>query len=83
MRKVEYIITIKGTTNESVKIFPNAVIDLLNPKQDKITHRRFYNEEGNVKVDIDLTDHGHSKAHPIVPHAHDWGMAKDKGNSGH
>ncbi|WP_029688661.1 hypothetical protein [Thermoanaerobacter sp. A7A] len=71
MRKVVYIITIKGTTNKSVKAFPNAVIDLLNPKQDKITQRRFYDEEGNVKVNIDLMDHGHSKVHSIVPHAHD------------
>ncbi|KYO67331.1 hypothetical protein ATZ99_06170 [Thermovenabulum gondwanense] len=66
------IITIKGTTNKSVKAFPNAVVDLLNPKLDKITQRRFYDEKGNAKVDIDLTDHGHPKTHPIVPHAHDW-----------
>ena len=24
------------------------------------------------KLDIDMTDHGNSKEHPIVPHYHNW-----------
>lgn len=65
-------ITIKGTANKSTKAFQNAIVDLLNPKLGKITQRRFYDEKGNAKADVDLTYHGHPRAHPIVPHAHDW-----------
>jgi len=65
------IITIVGN-KLPVKAFSNAVIDALHPKLKKVISRRFYDAKGNAKVDIDLTDHGHPKAHPIVPHAHDW-----------
>jgi len=65
------IITIVGN-RLSVKAFSNAMIDALHPKLKKVISRRFYDAKGNAKVDIDLTDHGYPKAHPIVPHAHDW-----------
>ncbi|SFP97379.1 hypothetical protein [Caldicoprobacter faecalis] len=65
------IITIKGTANKSTKAFPNAVIDLINPKLNKIIQRRFYDEKGNAKIDIDLTDHNKPWAHD-VPHVHEW-----------
>jgi hypothetical protein len=65
------IITIKGTANKSTKAFPNAVIDLINPKLNKIIQRRFYDEKGNAEIDIDLTDHNKPWAHD-VPHVHEW-----------
>jgi len=65
------IITIGGN-KLPVKAFSNAMIDALHPKLKKVISRRFYDAKGNAKVDIDLTDHGYPKAHPIVPHAHDW-----------
>ncbi len=65
------IITIKGNKLPP-KAFENAIIDALHPTLNKVVQRRLYDEKGNAKVDIDLTDHGHPKAHPFVPHAHDW-----------
>ncbi|GAW28847.1 hypothetical protein ULO1_14170 [Carboxydocella sp. ULO1] len=69
--EVSGIITIKGNKLPK-KAFENAIIDALHPTLNKVVQRRLYDEKGNAKVDIDLTDHGHPKAHPIVPHAHDW-----------
>jgi len=65
------IITVRNN-KLPIKAFENAIIDALHPTLNKIVQRRFYDERGNAKVDIDLTDHGHQKIHPIVPHAHDW-----------
>lgn len=65
------IITIKGNKLPK-KAFENAIIDALHPELNKVVRRRFYDNRGNAKLDIDFTDHGHPKAHPIVPHAHDW-----------
>lgn len=39
---------------------------------DDITQYRMYDSEGNASTDIDLTDHGNPKRHPIVPHAHQY-----------
>ncbi len=50
---------------------PNMAVYLLD-KDNKVKQIRFYDDDKNVKLDIDMTDHGHPKAHPIVPHAHDW-----------
>ena len=36
----------------------------------KITSERYYDENGNAYLDIDYTDHGNPKTHPIVPHQH-------------
>jgi hypothetical protein len=41
----------------------------------KIEQRRFYDENGNAKLDIDLTDHNRPWSHEI-PHAHDWVKGK-------
>jgi len=64
------IITVEGSKLPT-KTFPYATVDLKHPKRGMI-RRRLYDDKGDVKTDIDLTDHGHPKAHPIVPHAHDW-----------
>ena len=31
---------------------------------------RHYDSNGNAYLDIDYSDHGNSKNHPIVPHEH-------------
>lgn len=64
------IITVEGN-KLPIKAFSQAALNLKHPKHG-IVRRRLYDNEGNVKVDIDLTDHGSPKSHPIVPHAHDW-----------
>lgn len=38
----------------------------------KVLQRRYYDKDGNADLDIDYTDHGNPKAHPKVPHRHDW-----------
>ena len=48
----------------------NSVFD--NYKDGKLESRRYYGSTGKVRLDIDLTNHGNAKEHPIVPHAHDW-----------
>jgi hypothetical protein len=65
------IITVEGNKLPT-NTFPYATIDLKHPKHKIIVRRRFYDGEGSAKIDIDLTDHGLPKSHPIVPHAHDW-----------
>lgn len=37
---------------------------------DKVLTERYYNEKGEPYLDIDYTDHGNPKTHPIVPHEH-------------
>lgn len=50
---------------------PNSVTQ----KQDKegnVIAERYYDENGYVYLDIDYTDHGNPKNHPVVPHQHRW-----------
>lgn len=35
-----------------------------------LRNERYFDENGNPYLDIDYTDHGNSKMHPIVPHEH-------------
>lgn len=56
---------------------PNSVYDL---KQDNaVVRRRFYGKTGKPRLDIDLTDHGNPKQHPVVPHRHGWRELTDGG----
>ena len=68
------IITVEGSKLPT-KTFPYATVDLKHPKRGMI-RRRLYDDKGDVKTDIDLTDHGSPKSHPIVPHVHDWVKGK-------
>ncbi|WP_093626716.1 minor capsid protein [Limosilactobacillus gorillae] len=36
----------------------------------KVIRYRLFDKNGNVKTDIDTTNHGNAKQHPIVPHSH-------------
>ncbi|MCL2463024.1 MAG: minor capsid protein, partial [Defluviitaleaceae bacterium] len=54
----------------------SSVVD--NYKNGKLDQRRFYNATGNPWLDIDMTDHGNQKMHPIVPHAHDLTVLNGK-----
>lgn len=49
---------------------PNSVFD--NYKDGVLQRRRYYGNDGRPRLDIDMTDHGNSKEHPIVPHYHNW-----------
>ena len=56
---------------------PNSVFD--NYKDDVLQRRRYYGNDGRPRLDIDMTDHGNSKEHPVVPHYHNWYL-DEKGN---
>ena len=56
---------------------PNSVFD--NYKDGVLQRRRYYGNDGRPRLDIDMTDHGNSKEHPIVPHYHNW-YFDEKGN---
>ena len=47
---------------------PNSVIQ--NFSGDVLTTERYFTSDGSPYVDIDYTDHGNPKMHPIVPHEH-------------
>ena len=42
----------------------------------------YYDEDGNAYLDIDYTDHGNPKTHPIVPHQHHIVMKDGKPDRG-
>ena len=62
----------KGTPN-SVSIVKSG---------NKVLKERYYDSNGDVYLDIDYTNHGNSKTHPIVPHQHKW-TKDDNGNLKH
>ena len=38
--------------------------------QGKLHSERYFDSAGNPYLDIDYTDHGNPKIHPVVPHEH-------------
>ena len=34
--------------------------------------RRFFDDNGEPSLDVDMSDHNKPKSHPHVPHSHDW-----------
>lgn len=41
-------------------------------KNGKLIQERYYDENGDVYLDIDYTDHHLPEKHPVVPHRHRW-----------
>lgn len=73
VRKVDKINKIDTTDNKNklgIKSEPNSVTK--NYKHGRMIQERYYDENGDVYLDIDYTDHGNPKFHPIVPHQHNW-----------
>lgn len=54
---------------------PNSVFD--NYKNGNLDSRRYFGRTGKPRLDIDFTNHGNSKLHPIVPHAHGWDVKEE------
>ena len=44
---------------------------------NRVISERYYNEYGDVYLDIDYTDHKNPGTHPIVPHMHRWEKSLD------
>lgn len=49
---------------------PNSVFDTY--RDGKLVQRRYYGKTGKPRLDIDMTDHGNPKEHPVTPHYHGW-----------
>lgn len=56
---------------------PNSVTKVY--RDGKLEQERYYDKNGDVYLDIDYTNHGNPKQHPIVPHQHRW-IRDEKGN---
>lgn len=48
-----------------------------NYKDGILQRRRYYGNDGRPRLDIDMTDHGNPKEHPVVPHYHNWYLDKN------
>lgn len=47
-------------------------------KNKKLEQKRYYDAKGRSWKDIDYSNHGNPKAHPVVPHKHYWKWKNDK-----
>ncbi|MFB8328961.1 DNRLRE domain-containing protein [Bacillus wiedmannii] len=47
-------------------------------KNKKLEQKRYYDAKGRARKDIDYSNHGNPKAHPVVPHKHYWKWKNDK-----
>jgi hypothetical protein len=56
---------------------PNSSIPIYNSNGNQIGIR-YFGPDGKAIRDIDLTDHGNPKAHPNVPHQHEWDQETGK-----
>ena len=56
---------------------PDSVTQKYDAAGNLVTER-YYDSNGNALRDIDYTDHGNPKAHPKVPHEHDWDWSDPK-----
>lgn len=60
---------ITGHKKPPTKGIPNSVTRIID--RGKVIRERYYDESGDVYLDIDYTDHNNPKNHP-VPHQHHW-----------
>lgn len=83
--QVDSVEIIIGAHEMSTTGTPNSVGR--NYKNGKLNSERYYGPDGKGYLDLDYTNHGNSKTHPIVPHEHDiwfdinggFHRGKDKG----
>lgn len=53
----------------------NSVFDKY--EEGHLIQRRYYGRTGNPRLDIDMTNHGNSLKHSVVPHRHGWEELQD------
>ena len=69
VRKVEFVTETHNTHSISPYGVPNSVTRSY--KGGRLTSERYYDSEGQAYLDIDYSNHGNARTHPIVPHEHD------------
>lgn len=52
---------------------PNSVVQKV--KDGKLITERYFGSNGKPYLDIDYTNHGNPKMHPVVPHEHNISFA--------
>lgn len=70
-KNVKEVDSVIHRTDQKVPMYssPNSVIQ--KPSKDgSLMTERYFDKNGKAYLDIDYTDHGNSKKHPIVPHEH-------------
>lgn len=69
-------VTITVTTDNKLPLesTPNSIIRRVRDSDRSIIQDRHYGRDGRAIRDIDYTNHGNPRQHPIVPHQHrfDW-----------
>ena len=76
VRNIESIQTISEKHSLPNSSCANSVIR--NYKDGKLSTERYYGENGQPYLDIDYTNHGNSKTHPVVPHEHKITVKNEK-----
>lgn len=69
VKKVDSINIIVDAHSVPRNSIPNSVSQ--NYKNGKLESERYYDKDKKAYLDIDYSNHGNPKMHPIVPHQHD------------
>lgn len=67
---IEHLVLENKSLDVPLHYVPNTVVKRI--EGNYVVSERYYNEMGDVYLDIDYTDHGNPKTHPHVPHIHRW-----------
>lgn len=69
---------VEQTTEHSIGLTgtPNSVLQKYN-EDGELEKERYYDDEGKAYVDVDYKDQGNPKAHPKLPHKHEWDWSTD------
>ncbi|MDY5820648.1 MAG: hypothetical protein SPJ70_05010 [Candidatus Borkfalkiaceae bacterium] len=68
VKRVDNVIISNNAHNVPEHSLPNSVH--INKRDGILSSERYFDEKGKPYLDIDYTDHGNAKIHPIVPHEH-------------
>ena len=70
VKKVQNYYSLNSHSPLPLRIKPNSVIKKI--AGENVASERYYDENGDVYLDIDYTCHGNPYTHPEVPHIHRW-----------
>ena len=68
VKNVEFYTKSNNVHNAPMNYAPNSVF--IRCKGGKYYSERYYDDNGNAYLDIDYSDHGNPKMHPVIPHEH-------------
>ena len=69
VKRVDNVQIAENKHKKAVESIPDSVIKYY--KEGKLESERYFGADGKPYLDIDYTDHGNAKRHPIVPHEHE------------